>query len=261
MVLSNIIIEPFVRTGDILTLITIIISLFSILRELRKERFLRQKEQADKVRDAAALIVSKLDRWEDLSLSIFQGIDALFVETSEKFKNNFDPELARDFIWAKLSLLRGNYLEKILNENIEISYAKLYSFDPSVRPFFDGVIKQLKEEEDVMFQGLLEATQNDILYSNYEKSNYKTSELRNSLMNSSLMVKIIYEKRIKFILDLAGDALLSLISRSDEDILKIRKENFDSAKLKFPVAYPDLYSEKDSIVVWGELDKDKNLNN
>jgi len=253
MNLNGVIIDPIVKISDILTLLIIVISLISIRHELEKERILRQKEQADKVRDAASVIISKLDRWKELSLSLFQEIEAAFVETSEHFGDNPDVEKTRDFVWAKLNLLRTNCFEKMLSENIESAYVNLYRFDPSVRDFFDKVIKQLKAEEEVMFQELLVSTQNEILV-NCRKDDYKTSDLRNSLMSRSIYIKIFYKERLEYILEIVGKYLLPIISKSDEDLLKKDNSNFDNSNINFPQTYPDLYSEKNSTIIVGELD-------
>jgi hypothetical protein len=62
--------DPQLTVGDLITAIAVLVSAVGILVELRKDRDLRRKELADKVRRSAGLIVAKLDRWRQLISSI-----------------------------------------------------------------------------------------------------------------------------------------------------------------------------------------------
>ena len=57
-----------VTIGDLLTAFAVLISAAGILIELRKDRILRQKELADRVRRSAGLVAAKADRWRQLSV-------------------------------------------------------------------------------------------------------------------------------------------------------------------------------------------------
>jgi hypothetical protein len=126
-------IDPTVEVGDILTSLSIVISVIALLTAWSKDRYLRRKEQANKVRNAAAKTLAKLERWRGLSLWIFQDIQSLFVETSEILARDFDFILARDFLWGKLNDARLKTFQRILDEEIEIAYVDLYSYHPIVR--------------------------------------------------------------------------------------------------------------------------------
>ena len=103
-------IDRTVRFGDILTTFSIIISVAAVLlvgtqdsHIRQQDSDLRQREQADKVRNAAAQTLGKLERWEDLSLWMFKDVESLFVETSELLEEDYDPLSTRAF-YGKVSM-------------------------------------------------------------------------------------------------------------------------------------------------------------
>lgn len=70
---------------DILTSLSILVSIAALLFAWGQDRQIREREQADRIRAAAAETLAKVERWEELSLWFFQDIQPLYVETSEKF--------------------------------------------------------------------------------------------------------------------------------------------------------------------------------
>ncbi len=239
--------------GDILTIFAISISLFTLLHAMQKDRALRKKEQADKVRNAAAKTIAKLDRWRELSLSMFQDMEIAFVETSEEMFKNPEPQTIRDNLWKKLNIIRGKTLEKVLAEDIETAYVDLYGYDPYVRVFFENVLSSMKNEEEVMFKtGLLSRLQNEIgSYVDGNKTD-KTAMLRNNLMGETNDIETKYRVRLNEVIKPVGDHLLSLISKTDEEILGEDRPSFRTSLMEIPPLDRSVY-EKGTVYLWGEV--------
>ena len=72
--------NPEFSVGDILTAMAVLVSAIGILAELRKDRLLRRKELADRVRRSAGLIVAKADRWKQLSLHFFDELQSIITD-------------------------------------------------------------------------------------------------------------------------------------------------------------------------------------
>lgn len=230
--------SPDIKMGDLLTILTIIITLSTILYSLKKERALRRKEQADKVRTAGARTIAKLDRWRELSLGMFQNFQPSFVEASKKLLQDTNPaypEATRDFLWKKLNESMINTLNNILKENIETTYVDLYGYYPQIRPKLTKLISYLKNEEEFMFNEFLEITQADIeFFKNMKREDLGTAELGNRLRRHTRDVNGIYEGRINNLINPMADLLFKLISKSDieltesrnliDDIIKINPE-------------------------------------
>ena len=214
------IIETEISFGDILTFLTIIISVIALLNVWAKERQIRNKEKADKVRTAAAKTLAKIERWKELSLWYYQDIQPAFVETSELLAKDFDVYVARDFLWKELHFARINTAQRILDEEIEIAYVELYGYYPAIYEKFVSTINMLKEDEETAFEGLVLATQDEVLSFEDRKDEYKTEMLGNALRDTCLNYRESFRKEIETRLKDVHNYLVSLISESDEEILK-----------------------------------------
>ena len=79
----DILLKKEVAVGDLLTTASILISLIALLFSWSQSRALVQREQANKVRDAAAKTLAKLQRRQTISTPLFDEIQPSLVETSE----------------------------------------------------------------------------------------------------------------------------------------------------------------------------------
>lgn len=94
-------VDPKVTVGEFLTVITIIISVFSLLDGFSKDRTLRQREEVANFRNAAAQTLAKLDRVETLSVSACDQAQPLFVKVSEFLATHHEAQGARDMLWSE----------------------------------------------------------------------------------------------------------------------------------------------------------------
>src|SRR5437588_5625716 len=73
-------IEFALRFGDILTSASVLLALSGFLYSWRRDRRLRTKEYADRVRAAASVALAKIDRCESLYLSFIDRARPVFSE-------------------------------------------------------------------------------------------------------------------------------------------------------------------------------------
>ena len=185
-----------------------------------KKRQVRDKEKADKIRNAAAKTLAKLERWQELYLWYYEDVQSVFVETSELLAKDFDIIVARDYLWKKLSDARVNAAQRILDEEIEIAYVELYGYYPVIYEKFVRTINKLKEEEERTFKGLIESTQDDVLSFAEFEDKYTSAMLGDALRKSCFNYRKSFQEKIEIILKPIHDRLVHLISESDEEILK-----------------------------------------
>src|SRR5215831_16421217 len=95
--------ERTVKIGDLLTSLSILISLAAVLVTWSRDATLRQRQQADEIRKAAATTLAKLERWQELSSAIFQESQPVFVTVSQNLGKNHDAASARDYLWRELN--------------------------------------------------------------------------------------------------------------------------------------------------------------
>lgn len=212
--------EQTVKVGDLLTSLSIIVSFTIASVAWTKDRDLRQKEQADRVRAAAAKTCVKLDRWKDISLSLFDEAKPAYVDTKELLKKRFDITEARDLLWRNLHEAKIRTSRKALDDQIEIAYADLYGYHPSVREIFAKTLDQLRSAEELAFEDLLGKTEKIVLAWDGRKQEYETAKLWNELVDITKNISGPYEKKINEILSPIFQFLTNLTVKSDEELLR-----------------------------------------
>jgi hypothetical protein len=213
-------INPEIKAGDVLTSLSILISLVALLIAWAKDRKIRRKEQADRVRTAAAQIVAKLERWKELNMWLFQAIQPSLVKTSEIFTDDFNIVTARDYLWKELNAVRLQTQEKILNEQIEMAYVELYGYDPRVHDLFVSTLESLKQKESLLFNKLLSATQIDVKCFIDKEAEYTTDSLGNALRKTCYDHAQILKAEVKYTINPIHTYLYRLISATDREILR-----------------------------------------
>lgn len=205
--------------GDVLTVVSILISVWTLVNSWRKDRLLRQRELADKVRAAAAKTLTKLERWEELSLALFFECQPFFVKVSEDLAKKFDIVAARDFLWRELNSVYLKIMANIRAEEIETAYADLYVYHPEARKMFHESLLHLKSEHEQAFTELLAKTQDAIMAFDGEKKKYQTAELGNALRAAAKQVRERYSQALNQKMKTPQKFLFDLIAQSDETML------------------------------------------
>lgn len=208
-----------IRIGDLLTMVTIIVSVTAMLISWSKDRDSRQKEQADQVRVAVGTAVAKLDRIQALHLSAFQELQPVFVDTAEMLAKDFNVVAARDFLSKRINGQRTKIVEKALDEHIETAYIGLFSHFPAIRPLFLDTLRQLKGAEEEVLGAFLDATQRELMALRERKADYSSGELERSLRGIAAEHRADLERKTASILEPARAFLLQVVTKSDSEIL------------------------------------------
>lgn len=213
--------NPEVSVGDILTSLSIIISAIALAISWGRDRQIAVKKQADKVRNAASKTLAKLERWQELSLRLYEDVQPLFVEASEmlaKDPNNAEPP--RDFLWKKLEEVRQSATLRIVDEELEVAYVDLYGYIPAIYQSFVQTVQKLKEEDETAFRDLQEATQKNVMSFADRGRGFQTAELGNSLRRTCAQIQDSLQTAMQDTLKPIHEFLLSVILKSDNDILR-----------------------------------------
>jgi hypothetical protein len=214
-----------IKVVDFATALAILITLVSLLLSLKKDRNMRQRDQADKIRSAAAKTLAKLDKWREISLSMFDSMDIVFVDVSKAWAKGIKGDELRDNLWEKLNKLRVDVSEEIIKQGIETTYFELYSSDPYVKLYFEKVLNTLKDEQEVMFRmGLLPGVQNIVNQLENVDGVRETAYFRNPLMEHAVIMRGRYQLRINDILSDVSDAIFKLLKKKDGSLLKMEKD-------------------------------------
>src|SRR5438128_968290 len=74
--------EQTISVGHLLTSASILISALGLGYQLSKDNEAKQLQQANDVRAAAARTLESLDRWREISVSLFDELQPIFVQSS-----------------------------------------------------------------------------------------------------------------------------------------------------------------------------------
>jgi hypothetical protein len=208
--------SPEVRVGDILTFGAVSLSAAGLLFALARDRALRRKEYADRIRHGAALIVVKADRWREISSHFFDELQPVIVDTDAKLKSE-STEAIRDFWWKEVELSYACTRKAILDEEIEHAYLDLYGYNPSVQKIFLNSMRELRNIDSEIHTSFLRDTQ-DIIKSTPRP--YFSAKLGNPLRSSCQTHRDELEQRMRMVVTALRDNLEKIVSASDKAIVK-----------------------------------------
>jgi len=208
-----------IRLSDLLTLVTIIVSVVALTVTWSKDRVTRETEQSDKVRSAAALALTKLDRWQLLNLSVYQKLQPVFVETSELLLEDFDIYKTRDHLWKKINEERVGVANKVLDEQIMTSYFDLLAHFPETRSRFVELFKSLRAIEDSVSTSFLAESEGNVLSLTGHQDTYTSATLGNALRRTALKHKGRFQQESNESIEPVRQFLFGVISKSNQEIL------------------------------------------
>lgn len=210
-----------ITVGNLLTIATIIISIATLLYSLQKDREMRQREQADRIRKAAGIVAAKLERWVELSLRIDADVQPLLTDVDALFFEKQNKIIARDFLWKGLVTAQARATERIVDEEIEIAYSDLYGYAPSIQELYSNALTTLRKLQREFYDLLLSETQDNLmeLAKLEDLTQYHSAQLGNKLRATCARLERTYREQLTPIVLKFRDEVVRLIEASDEDIL------------------------------------------
>lgn len=205
--------------GDVVAFASIIISVGTLLLSVSRDRSLKRKEYADKVRNAAAMVAVKLDRWVLLALSYFDAIQPVLVEVDAAVVKDRNVLAARDQLWQGLVIAHKEAWQRILDEQVEIAYVDLYGYDPHVQQLFTAATDSLKALDSAVYSKTLQLTQGDVLDLLESEQSIVSAQLGNELRKTCSYLSEEYEHMMTSIVTPFRDEMLKLIRGSDGRIV------------------------------------------
>lgn len=214
--------NPEVSVGNIITALSVFVSSIALLITLNKDRQLRKKEYADRIRNAAGAVTAKLERRKEIFLSFFESIQPLITDTDIKLVKEQDVTAARDFLWRELGLAHAKCMERITDEGIEIAYKDLYGYDPSIQEVFGKAVGELKKIERTVSHAVLQRTQVAVMKFDGVGRSYVSAELGNTLRDACWSLAQEAGRLVDEVLTPFRGQMIDLIRAKDSEIMKRR---------------------------------------
>jgi hypothetical protein len=210
-----------VSVGNVIAVGAVLISAAGVIATLAKERALKTKELADKVRQSAALIAAKLDRWKQLGVHSFNLLQAAATDADGLLVEKDDQILTRDFFWKEVVSAQSDLVRRVLEEEIEIAYSDLFGYDPKVHELYTEAIKSLREIQRLIFIQVLNRTQSEILeVSRGSRGKFMSAQLGNRLRYRLAESQELLEGAMELIVGKFRIMMSTLICSPDEVLVK-----------------------------------------
>jgi hypothetical protein len=214
--------------GNVLTSLTILISVAALVSTLAKDRRARERDLGDKVRAAAAKTLGKLERWQQLSARLYQDVQPLFVDVSQKLHAELDAEAARDLLWRELATARTAAEQRIVDEEIESAYVELYPYHPSVQERFAETMSRLKAIDTAVYLDFIKQTQSSVLAYAGAPKDYVPAMLGNDLRVESARAEGRLVSELEQAIRPIREFLVAVVSLSDKEIVsRTRLPSYD----------------------------------
>src|SRR5262245_33767280 len=151
--------------GTLLTVASVLISAAALAYGWRKDRELRRKEYADRIRRAAGVITAKLDRWQALVLRYFDDVQPFLLEVERAAAAGEDTAAARYALLRGLYEQRAVAAQRVAEEQIESAHIDLYGYDSRIHRLFLDAMNQLQEVNEQAFTRIRTLVQRELAVS------------------------------------------------------------------------------------------------
>lgn len=211
--------------GNLLESLTIAVSISALVFSWAKDRTVEQAKRADEVREAAAVALTKLDRWQSLHLALYDELQPQFIDTSEGLSSDFAVTAARDELWKQIVAARARTATKALDEQISTAYIGLVAHSPRLREQYRTALADLDKLERNIGGNFLEQSQNDVMAFDGQQADYTSAKLGNALRATAWKARTQLEAESSKSIDPLRSRLLELIGAADEDLLTLRERD------------------------------------
>lgn len=208
-----------VKVGDILTALSVLVATASLSYAYFKDRALRRRELADKIRRAAAEVLVASDRWVQLACRYFYDCQARLTDADAQLISTGDVTETRDVLWKASVDLESDVSHKLIAEKLEGAYIALYGYDPSIHELYAQSLSQLREIFTRAHVEHLTVTQRIVLRMEQVKAPYKSAHLGNLLREATGNSATCFKRDAFLALDRLRSQMLRIAQATDTEVI------------------------------------------
>jgi hypothetical protein len=231
--------NPSVKTGDLVTALSVLVALAGFLYSRSRDRKVLVKEYADRVRSAAAETLSRVDRCQSILDSFYERMQTAITEADEIMVRENDAVKARDYLWKACYNVRHDVLAVFSEENIELAYAPLLGYRRNIYKLFKTGVEMAVRVSMDGFKVFRNVSQDAIL--NMDKTEKPLSGyLGNRVRSVVARLQEQQQEQTAEALHQLRLFLLETISISDEAIFNaprssLKTDDVDAGLVTFPI--------------------------
>jgi hypothetical protein len=215
-------IDSTIHAGDILTSVTVAISVVSLILSQAKDRRAGEAETAKAARGAAARVVAQLDRAARVRVAVYANLLPEFIDLSRALETAFDPIAARDRLWRDMHVASANAAQTLLDERIATAYVDLVGFHPRIREAYVAAFAAIERESANTVDAFLIATQKKLLALEKDEDKYTSAIVGNLLRAEATKQSDKLADTLEAIVAPVRDGLFAYIERDDRTLARGR---------------------------------------
>lgn len=204
---------------DLFTATSILLSAAALLYAWHKDRALRRREHADRVRRAAGGILARLERYRVLVVGFFDDIQPVITEADALLAKEQDLVGARDHLWRGLVAARADTFRRVLSEQIEIAYVDLFGYDTRIHALFTSALQRLQLATVETYNETLVSTQHSTLTLQKQEGQWPSGLLGNELRRVAGELAVKLSDTTQRTLTAFRGELTRLASSTDQEIV------------------------------------------
>jgi len=155
--------DPTIKLSDVITSLSFVLAVLALVLSQQKERSAIKAAQVSEARTVLSVSLTKLERWKDVSLSVFADVQPLIIQTTEIWAKDGNVEAARDYLWRELNQLIALVDRGIATEQIKVAHVSLYPISDSLPQRFRETIREMTNASDRIRTELILAMQDVVL--------------------------------------------------------------------------------------------------
>ena len=203
--------------GQLLTALSIVITLIGGIFAWNNDKSLKEREYADRVRRSASVVTAKIERWAELSNRYFEDIQTTLVDVSEVVAKTNVTEGANRLLFRGMMDARAKSSQRIVDEQLQLAYMELYGYIPAFQEVFDGTISDMKTADHSTHKSL-EALLQKILQNPAVFNSKKTRVIGNALRFAVEEARMKHSSQIQAISLPVRRKMLAVIQMSDNQL-------------------------------------------
>jgi len=152
-----------ISVGELLTAISIIISLIGVLYTWNKNQNIAISNEATRMRELSIQAFSNIQQWQDEEYLFFNQVDVLIKQVSRTYAESNDRILTRDMFWEGVIQLRNELDSKIISKDLKTFHFQLLNKGIDQDSVFITTVALLEKLVQFNFEAYLKETESTIL--------------------------------------------------------------------------------------------------
>lgn len=152
-----------ISVGELLTALSIIISLIGVLITWNKNQQIAISNEATRMRELSIQAFSNVQQWQEEEQLFFNQVDVLIKQVSRTYTETNDRILTRDMFWEGVTQLRNDLDTKIISKDLKTFHFQLLNKGIDQDSVFITTIALLEKLVQFNFEAYLKETELAIL--------------------------------------------------------------------------------------------------